>query len=282
MTKHSRLAVPDQSKFEREAMRVLRRLAEPGACMALADAMENAVVVRDTTDGPAIRTAVVERTVAEGMAIKEWIESSGTGRVMRYRITSSGRAALRTFVAREESSRVLSVGTAMEDNTRGAGESDPCEDGRQRKIRYNLAESPLVALSRRRDKDGEPFLSEGLVGAGERLREDFELAQFGQRLNQFWDAFLSGSAEIEGLDDGQVVPPAVQDARERVQAALEALGPGLGDVAIRCCCYLEGLESAERRMGWSARSGKIVLRIALQRLRLHYENNAEHWSPLIG
>ncbi len=53
--------------------------------------------------------------------------------------------------------------------------------------------------------------------------------------------------------------------------ALRELGPGLGDVALRCCCYLEGLERAEKRMGWSARSGKIVLRIALQRLKRHYE-----------
>lgn len=282
MSKYTQLTIPDESKFEREALRVLRRMAEPGACMALADAMENAVVVRDTDDGPAVRTAVVERTVAEAMAIKDWIEASGSGRVMRYRITSAGRAALRDFVAREESSRVMSVGTAMEDDGHGAGDGADEDEKRQRKVRYNLAESPLVALSRRRDKGGEPFLSEGLVGAGERLREDFELAQFGHRVSQQWDAFINGTAKVTGLDDGKEVPAGVQAARERVAAALEALGPGLGDVALRCCCYLEGLESAERRMGWSARSGKIVLRISLQRLRLHYENNAEHWSPLIG
>ncbi|MCB1366035.1 MAG: helix-turn-helix domain-containing protein, partial [Rhodobacteraceae bacterium] len=60
-------------------------------------------------------------------------------------------------------------------------------------------------------------------------------------------------------------------ARDRVARALADLGPGLSDVALRCCCHLEGLEQAERRMGWSARSGKIVLRIALQRLRRHYD-----------
>ena len=60
-------------------------------------------------------------------------------------------------------------------------------------------------------------------------------------------------------------------ARERVAAAMEALGPGLSDAALRVCCFHEGLEATERRMGWSARSGKVVLKLALQRLVDHYE-----------
>jgi hypothetical protein len=35
-------------------------------------------------------------------------------------------------------------------------------------------------------------------------------------------------------------------------------------------------------MGWSARSGKIVLRIALQRLRRHYDERYGKSGPLIG
>ena len=34
-------------------------------------------------------------------------------------------------------------------------------------------------------------------------------------------------------------------------------------MALRCCCLLEGLEQVERRHGWSARSGKVVLRFHL-------------------
>ena len=52
--------------------------------------------------------------------------------------------------------------------------------------------------------------------------------------------------------------------------ALRELGPGMGDLVLRVCCFLEGIELTERRLGWSARSGKIVLRIALQRLKRHY------------
>ena len=67
----------------------------------------------------------------------------------------------------------------------------------------------------------------------------------------------------------------------RVQAALGDLGAGLMDVAFHCCCLLEGLEQTEKSMGWSARSGKIVLRIALQRLKRHYAEQGK-FAPMIG
>ncbi|MEK9734881.1 MAG: DUF6456 domain-containing protein, partial [Paracoccaceae bacterium] len=43
---------------------------------------------------------------------------------------------------------------------------------------------------------------------------------------------------------------------------LKALGTVLEDIALRCCYYEEGLETSEKSLGWAARSGKIVLRIA--------------------
>ena len=71
-------------------------------------------------------------------------------------------------------------------------------------------------------------------------------------------------------------------ARNRLVLALAELGDGLADVALRCCCMLEGLETAEKRLGWSARSGKIVLRIALIRLREHYRQQGGLAGGLIG
>ncbi len=148
-----------------------------------------------------------------------------------------------------------------------------------RRIRYNVLESPLSVLARRKDKDGKPFLPDDLVAAGERLREDFEVGQMGPRVAQNWDRFLTmGDRGTFRPESGGFGP---EGARDRVAAALKDLGPGLGDVVLRCCCFLEGMEQAEKRMGWSARSGKIVLKIALQRLRRHYQELGDA-SGLIG
>ena len=77
--------------------------AKPGAVLAVAPEMEKAVVVRDTPDGRTVRTAVLDRALAEAMALREWIEPvSTTGRIRRYRIGAVGRAALKRLMAAEE------------------------------------------------------------------------------------------------------------------------------------------------------------------------------------
>jgi hypothetical protein len=253
-----------------ETFRILGRMAEAGACMALADGMENAVVVRETAGDP-VRTAVVPRAIAEALAMQDWVRVKSRGRVTRYEITTAGRAALKRRDAPEIAGRFAAQHREIECRESPGG-------GR---LRYNAAESPLAALARRRNKDGSPFLSEDLVRAGETLREEFELAQMGPRVTQNWDKFLTGPAGRSALSaDRHGTGP--EAARARVQAALADLGPGLGDVVLRACCYLEGMEAIEQRMGWAARSGKVVLRIGLQRLLRHYDSRHGGISPMIG
>ncbi|MEM6479691.1 MAG: DUF6456 domain-containing protein, partial [Pseudomonadota bacterium] len=203
--KHQTVSLPPEAPSEemiaREAKRILRRLCETGAVLAVARDMEKAVVVRDTPDGGTAKTAVVDRPVAQAMALKEWIAcDSPEARIARYRITSVGRAALKRLLAQAES---RAAGFHESQASFGAqhrewGERDVMEEGadgeaRARRMRYNLSESPLAGLARRKTKDGKPFLSDELVTAGERLREDFELAQMGPRVAQNWDRFLTGA-----------------------------------------------------------------------------------------
>ncbi len=276
---------PDSALFEQEATRVLRRLCEKGAVLAVAIDMEKAVVVRDGAAGASTRTAVVDRQVAEAMALQDWISAETTGRITRYSITGTGRAALTEMMdgLQGAAAGMAEEATPFADQHRSWGERtvrDP-DTGQSRRVRYNMSESPLTALARRRDRDGTPFLNDEQVTAGERLREDFELAQMGPRVAQNWDRFLTGGAR-GGFAADSGVGNGPDAARQRVADALSDLGPGLSDVVLRCCCYLEGLEATEKKLGWSARSGKIVLRIALMRLKQHYDETTGPGGGLIG
>ncbi|GAB1363521.1 DUF6456 domain-containing protein [Rhodobacter sp.] len=278
----------DEATLIREGCRILRRLAEPGAVMAIAADMEKAVVMREFPDGRSARTAIVDRAVAQAFTLKDWIQCRKTGRVSTYEITQAGRMALKRMIDDEDRRRQKSEMPGMAEaqarfvgQHRIWGERQMMDDDGPRRLRYNLAESPVAVLGRRRDKDGKQFLETPLVEAAERLREDFELAQMGPRVAQNWDRFLSGGDRGSFRGDGGIAEGPAR-ARERVALALRDLGPGLGDVALRVCCFLEGIETAERRMGWAARSGKIVLRIALMRLRRHYDDTYGRAGPLIG
>jgi len=276
-------SLPDNDRIESEARRILRRLSEPDAVLAIAPAMEKAVVVREMADGRTIRTAVVDRDVAEAFVVKDWIEARTKGKVARYGLSQAGRAALKRLISARDSEKIGygEPSNSFGDQHRVWGERDVSQGNAKvkKRIRYNVIESPLAALARRKGKDGKPFLAEDLVAAGERLREDFELAQMGPRVAQNWDRFLTGGDRGGFRDSGG--SPGPEAARDRVAKALADLGPGLGDVALRICCFLEGMEQAEKRMGWSARSGKIVLKIALQRLSRHYKEQGGG-SALIG
>lgn len=270
-----------QERIDQDAKRILRRLCEPRAVLAVAREMETAVVVREADNGDSLRTAVVDREIAQAMALKEWIACpDDEGRIRRYFITNAGRAALRRLTAADENRAQGFAEVAGNADTDAVEWAFPQQvDGIRSRARYYATESPLLGLARRKDRDGTPFLDAELVKAGERLREDFELAQIGGPAVLTCEAFLNSP---ENYDDISHIPPAARAARDRVRAALTDLGDGLGDVALRCCCLLEGLELTEKRLGWSARSGKIVLRIALQRLRQHFEETQGKYGPKIG
>lgn len=259
-----------------EARRILPQLAQRGTVLAIAPDMDRAAVLREGAGG-AERICVMDRSVAQVFALRDWIACLRQGRVASYAITPAGRAALKRL---EGAAR--SGDDAFGDQHRDMAErEEPDEDGTPRRLRYNAAESPVAVLARKRDKDGRPYLEHDLVRAAEQLRIDFEAAQMGPRVAQNWDRFLTGGDRgAYRADGGPAQGP--QGARDRVTAALSDLGPGLGDIVLRCCCFLEGLETAERRMGWAARSAKIVLRIALQRLKRHYDEVYGPSGPRFG
>ena len=129
------------------------------------------------------------------------------------------------------------------------------------RVTVNLAESPLAWLARR------GHISPAQLLASERLRADFHHAQLGPRVTMRWDpmpARAGGQGGPPDLSGGQIA------AKRRFEAGVAACGPGLSDIAWRVICQGEGLEAAERALGWPVRAGKLVLQLALDRLVGHY------------
>jgi hypothetical protein len=226
------------------------------------------VILQDTAKGEHDHGTKLPSDTAMTLALRGGIAVGQTaGRVLRYRITSAGRVALRELMEEGENhARALAEDPA---SFEGAPSGVGVWDNTQIMARVPTQESPVVALSRRKDRDGEPFLSRSMVRAAERLREDYELAQIGRphdgKRPTDWEAVLRAIQNHQPIDTTDNV------AAVQVGQALGFLGPGLSEIALRCCCLLEGLETTEKYMGWAARWGKVVLRIALQRLVLHYE-----------
>ena len=255
----------------------MRQLSQSRAMLLYRDGVVQAAVVKTIGEGETVILGAVCLDVAAALVLRNWIAPDGGAVIKRYRVTDEGRSILPKLVAARDA--------------RAANAHDFCHspfqnvlaDRRSRDRSQNTGpgfESPLSVLARRRGPDGKPFLPAEFVAAGDHLHEDFAIAGL-------------TASDLLGWDDPEVLQPMYEQAEqmtdrrrceaiERTLDAIKDLGPGLREVVLRCCCLREGLEATEKRLGWSARSGKVVLRIALQRLTLFYARTEARKRILIG
>ena len=130
----------------------------------------------------------------------------------------------------------------------------------RRSVTVNMAESPLGWLHAR------GHLSDTQFAAGEALRRDWERAQLSAGVTMRWDAVRVPGTGQRGLNltERQLA------ARQRFDGALASAGKDLSDILWRVVCSGESLPNAERALAWPVRSGKLVLRIALDRIVTFY------------
>ncbi len=134
---------------------------------------------------------------------------------------------------------------------------------KRRSVTINLAESPLTWLYSRGHLDARQF------DAGERLRADYERAQLGPSVTMRWDVVRARSTGDTGLShtERQLA------AKQRFDEALQQAGKGLTDILWRVVCAGESLTLAEKALQWPSRSGKLVLKLALDRVADYYRIN---------
>jgi hypothetical protein len=136
------------------------------------------------------------------------------------------------------------------------------------RVMIDDAESPLAWLARRKGRDGRAMIEPHQLQAGERLRGEFTRARMMPRTTSNWESPVASGRRSGG--NPATFAETVVGARQRIRNALDAVGPEFAGLLLDICCFLKGLEDIERERGWPARSGKVVLQLALDRLARHY------------
>ena len=238
----------------------MRALARRGALLRRATDGAGSIEQADQLRGPqCIAPQEFLRMLDAG-----WLRANGAD---RYVMSKRGVTALRNMLARPVPSTARAAPGSL---LRPRLPQRPAV-ARTEPPQLNARESPLAWLRQRRDKDGKEMISATEFDAGERLRCDFERGQLGQRVTASWNPAAVSSGKARGAPGGGLeMAESTVAARQRVDAALKAVGPELTGVLLDVCCFLKGLEQAERNGGWPRRAGKVVLQLALAHLARHY------------
>ena len=125
-------------------------------------------------------------------------------------------------------------------------------------VTVDEAESPLVWLARRKGRDGRALIEPVQLLAGERLRAEFTRAHLMPRITSNWSASVATGPR--GASPATFTETVI-GARQRVRAALDAVGPEFSGLLVDVCCFLKRLEEVERERSWPPRSAKVVLQL---------------------
>lgn len=251
----------DGAILSREAFRLLSALAAPGADARHDPRDGEALIVRRAENGISVGGGRYSRGAGEDLLAADLVTEEGEGRMV---IAAPGLARLR----REQAGEIDPFRAQHIVAVRGRSADEP-------PLR-DAGESPLAWMARRRDRDGRAMIDPVEFAAGERLRRDIAQALMLPKMGTDWTA-----PRVDG--GGHRDPASASDtavaARQRVRAALAAVGGDLSDLLLDLCGFLKGLERIEAERRWPARSAKVVARIALARLAEHYGLEREATGP---
>lgn len=243
-----------------DARRMLKGLGQPGAT-ANRSSDEGLTIAAASRRGVSLslgRYSLAAAAALVDAGLARWTPSASGPRLA---ITPEGAARLRREAAEPD--------TAFLAQHRLLERAETKTEQGAAVVWRDADESPLAWLARRRDGAGRPLIGVAALAAGERLRRDLTLARTLPRVTASWSAPVSAGTRT-GASGPELMLDAVLSARARVDAALTAAGPALAGLLMDVCGFLKGLEEVERERGWPARSAKVVLGVALERLATHY------------
>jgi hypothetical protein len=131
-------------------------------------------------------------------------------------------------------------------------------------VRVNLAESPLT-VSPLTGLQTRGHLTDRQFAPGEQQHADWERGEPVPSATMRRDPVRTAGGE-QGLTAGEHQLA----AKHRLDGAVAAAGPGLADILWRVVRAGDGVPAAEKPQASPARSGKLVLELALDRLAVFY------------
>ncbi|MGI6245060.1 MAG: DUF6456 domain-containing protein [Pseudochelatococcus sp.] len=256
-------ASPAGPRTDAETLQLLRHLAQDGNIALIGSQLPDRVILSSARGGVSLGRGSVPAAVAGTLLEQRLIRLTPD---KTFAITEAGRIAL---------ARLLHAPAASSGPHRRLRTASSCDDGKVANVQVNDAESPLAWLHKRRGRNGEPFIDAACFEAGERLRRDLTLAQLMPRVTSNWTPARGDRAG----GGPAIATETMVSARQRLHRALDAVEGEYAGLLLDVCGFLKGLEEVERERHWPPRSGKVVLKLALQRLARHYGLGAQANGP---
>jgi hypothetical protein len=256
-------------EIAREARRIFRPLSRSGHHLTLLDGKDALYAVTGKRNLGKKAAVSTTKPFLDAFLKKGWISPvSATA----WALNESGAAWLRRAQADDSP---FATQHRLESTRRFKAANGSFEQ-----LRVNDGEDPLGWLRARKGRGGKPLLNAAQMEAGLRLRHDFTLGHFTPRLTASWEHTGQGrKGRRNRAGAGVELSDSTLAARQRFRKSLNAVGPELSGVLVDICCFLKGLEEAEKANGWPQRSGKLVLQMALTALARHYGLISDQAAP---
>lgn len=234
----------------------LRRLARPGARLALRSGGRSGYGVYASADRRRRPLASVTSDALAQALSRGWLVEAQEGEFV---LTQAGRRCLEENKADTNRPALALARKTLPDPEGGL---------RLQTVNRATLDGPLARYAR--SQNGRPALLEPVhLSAADSLMRDYERSTLSSRVTQSWSGVPGGGTRSAPRDRSDA-PISRLNAQERVMDALAAVGPGLDHWLVEILMRQNAMTDAERRLNWPSRSGAQALKLALDRLAVHY------------
>jgi hypothetical protein len=234
----------------------LRRLARPGARLAPRSGGRSGYGVYAGADRRRRPLASVSDAALTQALEQGWLAEAQGGSFI---LTQAGRRCLDEGEAAGARPALTLARKTLPDPEGGL---------RLQTVNPTTLDGPLARYAR--PQNGRPALLEPVhLNAADNLMRDYERSTLTSRVTQSWSGVPGGGARSAPRDRSEA-PIQRLNAQDRVMDALAAVGPGLDHWLVEILIRQSAMTEAERRLNWPSRSGAQALKLALDRLAVHY------------